>query len=186
MPKLSVIEVLVLSGKPGQRQRLGGFCRPSSLRRTERYHRWESGRHLWSLAQSSAGLSLSKSWTQVNPSDGLVSRPQGDSRPPELLRATVAADKLPASELPNGPVGAGWRESCSLITPTRCSRTSELLSRLSVTKAVEVFQTLSLWSRRNTSKMISTSFSATSAAHETEGDVSVRRHHEARTKERLQ
>lgn len=43
--KLSEIEVLVLSCKPGQRQRLGGFCRPSSLSRTECYHRWESGRH---------------------------------------------------------------------------------------------------------------------------------------------
>lgn len=43
--KLSVIEVLVLSCKPGQRRRLGWFCPPSSLRRTECYHRWESGRH---------------------------------------------------------------------------------------------------------------------------------------------
>lgn len=179
--KLSVIEVLVLSCKPGQRRRLGWFCRPSSLRRTECYHRWESGRHRELRALISGTVVRTKPlcsapsvkemdwgkpvWRTRVPSTGrLVSlnccRPQRQPISSQPLSCLTGLKGI-LQPYKTDPLQQNIRATLTFI----CDQNTESVS-----------------DSRNTSEMISTSFSA---ADWTEGDVSLRRHHEAEMKDWL-
>lgn len=179
--KLSVIEVLVLSCKPGQRRRLGWFCRPSSLRRTECYHRWESGRHRELRALISGTVVRTKPlcsapsvkemdwgkpvWRTRVPSTGrLVSlnccRPQRQPISSQPLSCLTGLKGI-LQPYKTDPLQQNIRTTLTFI----CDQNRESVS-----------------DSRNTSEMISTSFSA---AAWTEGDVSLRRHHEADMKDWL-